>query len=74
MVKSGKLEKALHLYQECIETGKKDRQYLQAILFNRGVVYGKMSKLDDAITDMNEVLKLNPLHVKALVKRGDFQF
>jgi len=32
---------------------------LQAILFNRGVVYGKMSKLDEAIEDMNEVLKLN---------------
>lgn len=63
--KKGALAEADTFYTQSLETF----ETLEA-LANRALVKLKLGKLEEAETDCNRVLKLEPNHVKALLRRG----
>lgn len=71
MFKSGKLEEAIKLFDECIQLDPLHLTFNATILLNKAIALVKKTKVEDALQCLNLCLKMNPVYAKALVKRGE---
>jgi len=73
LFKQGKIDKAIELYTTGIKTCQSDPkdQLVKADLYaNRAACYRQLYESKNVVHDCTESLKLNPQHVKALIRRG----
>jgi tetratricopeptide (TPR) repeat protein len=71
LFKANEYQEALAKFSECLALDHLNRQYNSTILFNRAIVYSRISKNSEALADLNEAINLNGDYTKAYIKRGD---
>ena len=70
--RQGLFEQSVKLYEHCLQQIDPIHKSFSSILFfNRASALQKMSKNEEALTDLEQALKLNPNYEKAKIKRGD---
>lgn len=69
-VNSKKVEQAIDLYTRCMTEGKLRRQVLGIVHLERGIAYRRANKIDEALSDLNRSLKINPRSADAFSERG----
>ena len=70
LFKENKIDEAIEEYTKCLEFDPENKNFNSIILTNRALCYKKKEKLLEALKDVNEALKLNPLYTTAYVRRG----
>lgn len=73
LFKQNKFSDANAIYTQCLELFPANPHYNSTIYLNRAISNSKMKKFDDAISDLNEAIKLNEKYAKAFVKRAEIQ-
>ena len=63
LFKEGKLDEAITEYTKLLEYDPENKNFQSIILTNRALCYRKQNKLMEALKDVDEALKLNPLYV-----------
>ncbi|MFS8159966.1 MAG: tetratricopeptide repeat protein [Candidatus Roizmanbacteria bacterium] len=71
LFKANSFQEALAKFTECLSLDHLNRQYNSTILFNRAIVYCRISQNTEALADLSEAIKLNEDYTKAYIKRGD---
>jgi tetratricopeptide (TPR) repeat protein len=71
MFKSGKIDQAIKLFDECIQLDPLHLTFNATMLLNKAIALVKEKKLEEALQSLNLSLKMNPAYAKALVKRGE---
>lgn len=70
-LKSDNFDQAIKAYTEAIELDPYNAKLNSVIYANRGLVFSKMRKLDEAIKDFNSSIELNSTYYKAYLRRGE---
>ena len=70
LFKDGKLDEAIAEYTKLLEYDPENKNFQSIILANRALCYRKQNKLMEALKDVDEALKLNPLYVTGYIRRG----
>ena len=70
LFKDGKLDEAITEYTKLLEYDPENKNFQSIILTNRALCYRKQNKLMEALKDVDEALKLNPLYVTGYIRRG----
>jgi DnaJ family protein C protein 7 len=70
LFKENKIDEAIEEYTKCLEFDPENKNFNSIILTNRALCYKKKEKLLEALKDVNQALKLNPLYTTAYVRRG----
>jgi len=71
MFKQNKLEDAINLFADCVELDPLNLTFNATILLNKAIALVKLNINEQALKELNQCLRLNPLYAKALVKRGE---
>jgi len=69
--KAGEMEKAITMFEECLELDDLNATYNATILLNISIAQVKLKANNLAITALNKALMYNPKYAKAYVKRGE---
>jgi len=67
---SGNASEAIGLYTRCINEGDLSKRFLEIAYKERGVARRRNNQADEAISDFNEALKLNPKDADVYNERG----
>ena len=66
----GRLDEAITLYSQCIESGSLSKKNLIVAHNDRGNAYGRKGEYASALADFNKVIELNPEDSDAYYNRG----
>lgn len=69
--KSGEYQKAIEMFEACLELDVFNAAYNSTLLFNCAIACEKLKKTEDAIRCLTKAIKYNPKYAKAYVKRGE---
>ena len=70
LFKDNKLDEAIEEYTKLLEFDPENKNFNSIILTNRALCYKKKDKLLEALKDVNQALRLNPLYTTGYVRRG----
>ena len=70
-LKNNQFDKAIEVYTEAIELDKCNIKLNSIIYANRGLVFQKNKKYDQAIQDFDRSIELNADYFKAYLRRGE---
>lgn len=62
---------AIEKFSECLELDPLNAQFNSSILFNRAVVYSKLTQNTTALSDLDKAIELKDDYAKAYLKRAE---
>ncbi|CAD6237338.1 GSCOCG00002259001-RA-CDS [Cotesia congregata] len=68
--KAGRYQEAYNLYSEALTIDPQNKMNNTKLHYNRALTASKLGRLNEAITECTEALKLDDNYLKALLKRG----
>jgi len=70
--KEGKFDDALKLYTEALEVDLNNKLFKAVLYTNRATVLAKLNRLQDAIENCNNAIKLDDTYIKAYLRRAKY--
>lgn len=69
--RDGNIPEAIDLYSKALVSVTKESEHYLALLCNRALCYNRENSFQEALQDCNRALDVNPVHMKALFRRGE---